>query len=272
MGDDEREYLSIRLGHEELVILLGILKASTLPGLEDDLLEGLSEEQKEASLATAERSLRARGIINFDEEDERIKVEPLTLALLGTCVYPQSTTSVMVLDKMGDIKAGYYHSRDDFLVEHSFRGDGIYQFTTAAGREDMEKRYFDLLGFEKRPVPEDKPFEAPISGMEEMREIVRKGERDKLAEILGEKGVNGEAAEKVVRLFEESRRSLMITRVDYGATEEDLNAEGMAFLDGSEGIWAISGDPENADIMMIEPVSLEKAKSRAGRLIARKGA
>jgi hypothetical protein len=269
MKEESEDLFGIRLGHEELAVLLGIMRAKTLPGLEEDLLEGLSREQQEAALSAAERSLRARGMIQVFLDEARIEVEPLTLALLGTCVYPQYTSSVMVLDKKGDIKQGYYHGRDNLLVEHSFPGPGIYDFVTAAERKIVEARFFDTLQLSEGSAPEGEPFELPVYGMEEARELVKMGKREELAALLSERGMNGGAAERAIGIFEEAAKSLLLTRVEYGESPDDIKSHGLAILEVEGSYWAMMSDTGRMDMIVVAPFSYEEARNRASEIIGR---
>ncbi len=271
MEENKEGLFGIRLGQEELVVLLGVLRASTLPGLGEDPLGGVSEEQREAALGAAERSLRARGLIAVDAAESRVEVEPLTLALLGTCVYPRYTISFAALDKTGNIDAAYYHGRDDFLVEHSFPEPGICEFLTAAGKEAMHDRLMHRMGLAGGPAPAGKPFKVPLSGMEEARELAKAGKREEIIKVLAEKGMGREEAEMVTAIFESSTRSFFMVRADYGETPDETRGEGIALLEQDGGYWLMSGDADREDRFNVEPVSSKEAEARVREFISAVG-
>lgn len=266
--EEKEELFGVRLGHEELLVLLGVLRASTLPGLGEDPLEGLSDERREGALGAAERSLRARGLIAVDEAESRIEVEPLTLALLGTCVYPQYTVSVAMLDKAGGIDAAYYHGRDDFLVEHSFPEPGIYEFLTAAERADMGERFMRKLALANGPAPEGVSFQVPLAGMEEARELAKAGRREEIAKLLAQKGLGGEEAERAIAIFESATRSFFLVRADYGESPDETKGSGLALLEQEGGYWLLSGDDEHVERFTVTPVSGEEASKRLREFFA----
>ncbi len=271
MGNHAEGFYSVRLGQEELIVLLGILRASTIPGLGENPLGDMSEEMVKVALGAGERSLRARGLIAVDMGESKIKVDPLTLALIGTCVYPQYTISLTVLEKNGALDAAYYHGRDGFLVEHSFPEAGINGFRTAENSRQMEERLINRLKLNESPEPPGKPLRIPLSGMEEARELAAKGERGALERTIKKKGMKQDDARKVTSIFEDSNRSIFLLRVDYGSGQEETRGTGLALLEQDTGYWLMTGSEDNTEIFIMEPVSGEHAKASVREFITASG-
>lgn len=253
----------VRLGHEELAYMLGVLGARTLPGLEDDPLDGLDRGQREAVLGACERSLLARGLVRIDEKEAKVQVEQFTLALLGTCVYPQVTTSLAVLRKNGDVDGRYYHRRDSFTVEHSFPEPGIHEFCTAVDIESFKSRVLQALRLKNGFPPRDEPFRIPVLDMEEVLGRMRQGEWAGLARALEVAGLEEKVALKLHRLFQEAERCLLLARVHFGSRAGNATVSSIAFLDGPSGLWAFFADEKDPYLAHVQPCTKEEVEAKA---------
>ena len=260
MVEEGREFYGIRLGHEELAYMLILMRAKTLPGLEEDLLKGLDDRQKEAVLGASERSLVARGIIRIEEGENKVEIDPLTLSLLGTCVYPQRTSSLTVIDKGGNVDGRYYHARDSFLVEHSFPGTGVHEFTVSNSEKAMEERILRFIALGDDPPPEGEAITISVPDAAEVLDQMRRGGRNALREILVNIGLSEEKADTLYELFDTSDKCIMVNRVDFGPSREELQVRGAAFLKSPGGLWAFYGDGEDPRLMRVEPWPERRAK------------
>ena len=268
MNEAEDTY-GVRFSHEELVVLLQMFRAETLPGLEDNPLRGLSDEQEVEALASGERSLRARGLITVLEDEQKVEVDPFTLSLVGTCVFPSVSFAAITLDKKGVLNPRYYHGSEFLLVEHSFPEEGVHELTTAPVKETLYDRIIEFLAFRESAAAEGDYLDIPVVVMEELRSLVGDGKKAEAAEALGGKDSAEETIREIIGIYETARRNCLIVRTDYGEHGETIGADGLAFLESDNGIWAISGKENHEDVMLVEPVSSEDAVGRVKEILTR---
>lgn len=261
MEERGSDIYGIRLGHEELVYILGVLGARTLPGLEYDPLQGLDRVQREAVLGACERSLRARGLVRIDQDGGKVQVEQLVFALIGTCVYPKSTASLAIMEKIGNIDGRYYHRRDDLVVEHSFPEPGVHEFCAAADTEALAARVLGFVRLEDKKELDEEPFQIPVLGMEEILDRMRDGEWAGLARVLEEAGLEEDTVRRTHRLFQEATRCLVLARADFGDAPANTLTKSMAFLDGPSGLWAFFSDEKDPYMAQVQPWSLKEAEA-----------
>src|SRR5229473_4597063 len=78
----------LRFAQEELVYLLRALSIGTLHGMDSRLLGDLDMDHQALALAVADRTLRARGSVRWDSQEER-HVDPIVAGTLRDCAQPR---------------------------------------------------------------------------------------------------------------------------------------------------------------------------------------
>lgn len=144
--------ISLSFSQEEVVLILKILGADTIPGVGQQPFGEVSEEVERHLLASAERTLRARAMIAI--EDERINIDQTVVALIGTCAVPQLSWLVTRTVKNQLPENRFYHSTPSMFVEHTISGPGIHTFTALARQEQMVER---LTNFWELHSPQELP-------------------------------------------------------------------------------------------------------------------
>src|SRR5579859_7611136 len=86
----------IRLSPEELYLLQRALGIECLSGMKPDILEGLSDEQRQVALVCADHTLRARNWIGWRDAQERV-IHPVLATILHDYANPRHTIFVDTL-------------------------------------------------------------------------------------------------------------------------------------------------------------------------------
>ncbi len=127
------ENLSVVLSREELVFLLYVLKANFIPGLDPDPLGELPKEYKNFGLAYAERSLRARGLIDLDDTGNPVVREAIIL-LVGTCAYPEMMISLHHFPSSAAPTRTFWHAQSGVIVSHTRPDAPLHEFSFVKDR------------------------------------------------------------------------------------------------------------------------------------------
>lgn len=90
---DETQSTSFLLSREELILLLDLLEAAPIPGLDSDPLGELNDEQRALALIWAGRALRARGLATVGDDGSLLVNEHL-LTAVGICAYWKTSLNV----------------------------------------------------------------------------------------------------------------------------------------------------------------------------------
>lgn len=122
------------LSREELLLLLNLLKAGYILGLEPDPLGEGTPEQQARTLLQAERALRARELARLDEAGHLI-VQNALLAAVGTCAYPLKNLVAHHFPPESPVQRCFGHAREDSWVFRYEPERGMYLFALHFDRE-----------------------------------------------------------------------------------------------------------------------------------------
>lgn len=264
----DTEMLTVKLGREELLLLLRIFHAPTLPGLEADPLSGMSAEQVAIALVSAERSLRARGILRFDESQKRIEVEPVTMALVGSCLQPQFSLLVTSRARGEDQKTCFYHVAPHLVIEHSSPDTGVYQFTGVATAKEMLPRIMGTLHLSQLAAWQCPSTRVQESVLLQVRDYAQAGEVEKSRTLLRAAGVADVTAEALIKTLRAPLLNASFVRVEYSQPEAK-QVQGFSILEGTDTLWALT--PVQAQegnlAIQIESVSAQTAQDHVRDLL-----
>lgn len=152
----------VKLSTEELVYLLTLLSIPSLPGLPPDLRSSLDGKLFEALMGSAERSLRARDFLRF--EDQSLIIESVLMGILGFCA--RDNYSIVATRTLPDDqhRTLFYHLRDTLRIRRH-EELGVHHFGLLP---DVPSALQDILSFVQgeTPMPEDcPPFSAEVNAM-----------------------------------------------------------------------------------------------------------
>lgn len=129
-----RQIVEVILSREELALILTLIRADTIPGLEADPLGELTSEQRNLGLIFAERALRARELARLGANGQLL-VQNALLNMVGACAFAQ--TSVLVQHHFPDQHppAQYFgHIREGILVAHTLPDQALHRLALVPDR------------------------------------------------------------------------------------------------------------------------------------------
>lgn len=138
------EALLVRFAQEELVYLLRALKIDTLPGLEANPLVNLDHDHQALALAVADRTLRARGSISWQNSEHR-QVDAIVAGILHDCACPEYTVLVDTIGTDGLNLRALYTFGGRAIIEHVIPEPGIHQFMVFSSLRDVLTQLHGLI-------------------------------------------------------------------------------------------------------------------------------
>jgi hypothetical protein len=269
MGNDT---YSITLGFEDLLVMLRVLGIRQLFGMPEDPMAGVPAEQANASLAAAERSLRARGFLQVNDDQERIIVYSPVAAMILTCALAPSVLRVFATAGGGLQTLRYYYASSDMAVEHSFPERGLNRFTAAPTFQHLSGRLFDLLKIGQQPQPADASGTTTEASLQRARDLAR-ADQQSAASALQKGGLTEATALRIGRAL---GHALCTATVSAAYTNENIPVQGLALIVEESAIWGVvSGQQEGT--AQVLPLSGQEAASRilamleAGRMAEERG-
>jgi hypothetical protein len=256
---------SLTLSHEELILLLKLFGARTIPGLPSNPFPGLPEEQVNLLIASAERNLRARGLL-FVSPEGKITVERFVLALLGPCVAPEFSCVALRARKGGQVDLVYFHAAQMMTVEHIVSGPGLHTFAALKDRQAMFNRLVAFVNLDGQPLRQAPAGQVSAGALTQ-------GIQAAVQEIPSVQNLLASGAQE-----SEFHRSLAEDLSQFAATSRvvaiqhtidgQVTAQNYAFIESSHALWEFTetGDTE-ASLVDLKPVSGGAAKNRLWKIV-----
>lgn len=126
----------VRLGTEELVMLLHVLGAERIMGMVDEPYFHLDEDHRALAMAVTDRALRARGVVEWKGTDDRV-MDQLMGALLHCCTDPARVLLVEDANQPELMRRSHYFQRDRTVVEYAILEPGVHGFVALGTGDDV---------------------------------------------------------------------------------------------------------------------------------------
>lgn len=140
--------LRLRFSQEELDYLRKVLDLEQMPGLarRGEQARNLPEEQRQLLLLTADRSLRARGLVGLLDNDRR-SINPLVAGLLRAYAQPQPALFLSTIRTGWGRGQWLYVFNEQIIFEQCEPEPGVLQFLVLNKQADFQERLSHLLQF-----------------------------------------------------------------------------------------------------------------------------
>lgn len=119
--------LLLRFAAEELVYLLRALQIGEFPGLEEQALGNLDADHQALALAVADRTLRARHVVQWEGHEDRA-VDPIAAGLLRDAARPEYTLLADIAHAGKSLTRYLFTFSEYAAIEHWQPEPGIHQF------------------------------------------------------------------------------------------------------------------------------------------------
>lgn len=223
---------------EELLVIAEITGGPLPAGLEIESLDELPAAYRDYARQTAERTLRARRVVQ-DGIDGRPVVVDAVRAMLEVVGSP-GLLGVCALEEDGVVETRFFCASPELGVEHAAIATSVHRFTPFLTRDFLARllRFADL-----RParVPDVDPFEVPLSVLERVGESVSRGEVDAGRVLLMDAGVPEAAAAVFAAAFANKKSTVTVTVLTRPDPEKVVGGM-LVWLDaGLDGNWVTEG-------------------------------
>jgi hypothetical protein len=256
--------ISLTFSQEEVVLLLKLFGAPTIPGLGEDPLAGLPKEHVQLILSSAERSLKARQILSV-ATDGKITIDRLALALLGPCVTPEFSLIANRTRRNNLPETLYFHAAQAMKVEHAITGPGLHAFTALNGQEILLDRLGGFLNLDSQPAQEDISGNILANILRDAIQAFEQGSPAMTAVLQGGGASTGlaNALGSNLETFVAISAVVAIRHLPEGK----MNMQRFAFLDCETALWEL-GSTEDDQVFHLNSISAEQAKGKIKEMIA----
>ncbi len=235
--------INVLLAREELLLILRMLRAPVLAGLDDDPAGVLSLEQQSLALAVAGRALRARELAQLREDGE-LAIHTALLAAVGVCAYPQKTVFVYHWPANADAVIRYFgHVRENEIVAHTRPADVLHLFTRLPAPAHLVTQLFAACGWEDGPTGAAQDFSVPAAVFADVRRLATEGAVPGAVALLRNNRVAADSARAFVMTLAEAPRLSIIQMRKQG--DGRIQAHDFTLVQNSQRSWLVTNQPSD---------------------------
>lgn len=269
--------VSVRISREELAALLALLETPSLPGLGEDLLGGLNEEERALLLAAGRHSLVARGWVEEQPAEDgavRLVFDPTLLALVGECSQAGTVTLVNRYGPQPPPAAWYIHHGAHLRVIHRLVASGVHEFVGTVEVSEIEAAVRSLFPFAAHSdVPGNGAAENRAAGngtsgaagsfrlaqaaLDTAIAEVREGDTPAAEAALAAAGASAASARQFAAALRDVEANSMLARLDLAAASAGDSSSALAFslVESPGSAWMLRpGEDGDEEMLHVEPV------------------
>ncbi len=249
------EPINILLSREELLFVLNLLQANSIPGLDADPAGALNEEQRILALMWGGRALRARELAQIDADDN-VVVHNALLTAVGVCAYSNDALFMYHWSENSTIPTRYFaHIRGESIATHTRPEDVLHQFTLHPSKEQLFTQIMDVCEYEDVAESQLETINTTKDDFVRVRKFVNQRDAQVAAGVLVNAGASAAAAQAFVDTLANSPRiSVFQTLKQEGDTA--VKRGDFTLMQDSQHTWLIAPtEAEDSQGLFIKPTT-----------------
>ncbi|MCP4421408.1 MAG: hypothetical protein GY805_32760 [Chloroflexi bacterium] len=237
------EPINILLSREELLLLLNMLQADSIPGLDVDPAGVLNDEQRALAYLWGGRSLRARELAQVGDNDS-LKVHNALLTAVAACAYSNNALFIYHWSKDDVTPTRYFgHIRGDDIATHRRPEDVLHLFTLLPSKKHLFDQVMDVCEYEDLTAAPLDEIRTTEDDFVRVRKFVSQRDAQVASGLLINRGASAETAEAFVNTLGNSPRiSVFQTFKQEGETA--VKKGDFTVLQDNQHAWFIAPTPE----------------------------
>lgn len=254
--EKKQDAVNVVLSRDELVLVLGLLNANTLPGLDQDPLGELDAQQVEMSAQVAARGLRARDLARVRAEDGKLLVHVGVLGAVNVCTAPDAALFAYHWSGEETEPLRWFgYRRGPSYVAYRPLEDVLHRFTVLAAGELLIEQALATCQVQSEVQPAaDGVVDIKGSDFARLRQLAGAGVGDQALALLAAASVPPRPALALVKtLTARPQVSILqlFTRMQDGATRQ----QDFTLLQSGSALWLMTPVAENAERVHIQSVA-----------------
>ena len=231
---------------KELLVLLDVVSASYLVGIDQNQLRISSREEHEAVVRDGIASLIERDMMRI-EEDHHI-LNPTLLSIAGIIARPE-VVSIATRTELDGTRRFTWYQNGYGTVEFTQPTPDQYRFAIIPNATALVSRIQFLLPSPEETGAEINQFMLPKAAFFELNNLVQQSEGEKAFETLTDAGAPVEVAERLLSNMQQPVYSGNLTIMRMNGPEI-IDGKDIAILCGQDNAWTVTpmdNDPEMFD-------------------------
>lgn len=245
---DESADLAVILSRDEVMVILKLIGAVTLPGLDEEPIPGLTEEQQALALIIAERALRARGLAMMTERG-KLLVQAAVLRLVGICALANRSIFVTtVASESGAAMQLIAHPYDSYWVLHTRPSPTLHSFQLVEGTTRLVEMITTITEWPTTCTEQKWMLELPSNLLESVGKLARDGNYMAAVDGVVAAGNEDVASKQLVELLAQPHIITVVQRVKAFA-DSSISLESVSFLHQEHELLMVV-EPKQGKVMV----------------------
>lgn len=246
-GVNDAEVVSLQLSHEEVLAILALLQADTIPGLEEDEVEEWSEEQQQFALSLARRVLQSRGFAQV--QDGVFMLHRAVLTAVGVCAYSQSAAMVYHWSDAAIVPTSFFaHLRERDAVLHTRPAPSMHSFALQPSKDALVDAILEACEYSETADTVAMDLLLSRDAFARARELAEKGRLDEARQQVGDGTSDGAAQAFTEMLASLPRVSIFQTLKQQ--KDKAVHTRQFTLLQSAPNAWLVTAvsDAEDAPL------------------------
>ncbi|MEZ4713865.1 MAG: hypothetical protein R3A44_42165 [Caldilineaceae bacterium] len=268
MNDEQPTPTTLILSRDELLCILGVLEAASIPGMDAEPGGPRTEQEQALVHEVTLRSLRARGIA-AKNGDGALRFHDDLLKMVGACAYPHSALIALHWAQEADAPARFFGNvRNQNFVVHTRPEELLHRFVALPAKEKLFGSLFEFCQLNQVDAGADVESGASAAAIEftisaaefaEVRLLSEQGATQAAASRLEAAQVDAAAARAFSSTFAENPRLTVLQTVKQADGDTVLKRDFMLAQTPTQ-IWFMGAvDGEAAEMVLrVKNVTLEE--------------
>ena len=260
------EPINVLLSREELIFVLDLLQADSIPGLDADPLGDLTVQQRAMAMVWAGRALRARELGQLNEAGELILHQAL-LTAVGVCAYSSQAVFIFHWPEAGADPSRFFgHIRGADIASHTRPVDVLHQFTLLPSREQLLAQVLDFCGYEDGSESADLTMTVNNAVFVRARELASDGQTQAAVDLLTTDAAPVETAVAFADTLADSPRvSILQTLKQDG--EDTVQKSDFTIVQNDKYAWFIASAQDDEAALLVKTTNKNELETLLAELL-----
>lgn len=266
MSEQTAPLAQFLLAREELLVVLTLLKAGYILGLEPDPLGEGNNEQQARMLFQAERALRARELARLDEGGHLI-VQNALLAAVGTCAYPhKNLVAHRFVTGQRTQRVFGHHRESNWVIRREPEG-GLYLFEIFAEREPWLIQFLQAALCHQLPGATTPPLTLKGQALGQARTLAA-ADPAGAQQALRDGGLSAEEARWLANTLAQPLE-VIVFHVITLQPDNSVGKQELTVMHNTEQAWLLvePGETAGTDTYQLRPLTTTQLSAALGALL-----
>ena len=235
--DTSLQPLTVTLSREELLAVLDLLRAPTIPGLDREMSGEPTPEQEAFALVVARRALLARGLAQMQANGEFLLHQGL-LKSVGTCAFARASILAYYWPAGAQVPERIFgHVRGGDTVAHTRPATVLHRFTGLPTKDALVEHVLAFCKFDASPPMIAFDFTVSRQGFADARQFTQAENAAAATALLVQEGVPNAAAASLVTAWAAAPRISVFQTLTQQGNQAVRTREFTLIQDGQTAWW-----------------------------------